>query len=116
MASVKNSLIEIVEQLSRDEQTALLEYAVFMLSRSEHAKTLSIRNPVDIPRPKDESVVAAMRRLSDTYPMLNKDKILHEAAGLMSEHVMQGREAKQVIDELQVLFHRHYNILFEEKD
>ena len=33
-----------------------------------------------------------------------------------AEHVMQGREAKQVIDELQVLFHRHYNILFEEKD
>ena len=115
MASVKNSLIEIVGQLSRDEQTALLEYAEFMLSRSEHAKTLSIRHPVDIPRPEDESVVAAMRRLSDTYPMLNKDKILHEAAGLMSEHVMQGREAMVVIDELQILFHRHYEILFEEK-
>ena len=114
MASVKNSLIEIVGQLSRDEQTALLEYAEFMLSRSEHAKTLSIREPVDIPRPEEESVVAAMRRLSDTYPMLNKDKLLHEAAGLMSEHVMQGRDTHEVIDELQILFHRHYEILFEE--
>lgn len=116
MASVKNSLLEIVGQLSSDEQTALLEYAEFMLSRSEHAKTLSIRNPIDIPRPEGESVVAAMRRLTNTYPMLNKDKLLHEAAGLMSEHVMQGREASEVIDELQILFHRHYEILFEEKN
>lgn len=115
MASVKNRLLEILGQLSRDEQTALLDYAEFMLSRSEHARTISIREPLDIPRPEGESVVAAMRRLSETYPMLNKDKILHEAAGLMSEHVMQGREAHLVIDELQVLFHRHYETLFEEK-
>lgn len=114
MASVKNRLVEIAGQLSRDEQTALLDYAEFMLTRSEHAKTLSMRDPIDIPRPEDETVVAAMRRLSDTYPMLNKDKILHEAAGLMSEHVMQGREANVVIDELQILFHRHFETLNEE--
>ena len=114
MASVKNRLAEIAEQLSSDEQTALLEYAEFMLTRSEHAKILSMCDPVDIPRPEDETVVAAMRRLSDTYPMLNKDKILHEAAGLMSEHVMQGREATIVIDDLQVLFHRHFETLNEE--
>jgi len=108
MASTKNRLAEIAEQLSRDEQAALLEYAEFMLTRSEHAKTLSMSEPVEISRPEDETVVAAMRRLSDTYPMLNKDKILHEAAGLMSEHVMQGREANVVIDELQLLFQRHF--------
>lgn len=115
MASIKNSLLEIVGKLSPDEQATLLEYAEFMLSRSEHAKTLSIPEPVDIPRPDDETVIAAMRRLSDTYPMLNKDKLLHEAAGLMSEHVMQGRDANVVIDELQVLFHRHYETCVEEK-
>lgn len=115
MASVKNRLIEILGQLSRDEQAALLDYAEFMLSRSEHARTLSIREPVDIPRPREESVVAAMRRLTETYPMLNKDKLLHEAAGLMSEHVMQGRDANVVIDELQILFHRHYETLCKEE-
>ena len=115
MASVKNRLVEIAGQLSRDEQVALLDYAEFMLARSGHAKTLSMCDPVDIPRPEDETVVAAMRRLSDTYPMLNKDKILHEAAGLMSGHVMQGRDAHVVIDELQVLFHRHFETFSEEK-
>lgn len=114
MVSVKNSLLEIVGKLSRDEQAALLEYAEFMLSRSEHAKNLSIREPVEVPRPEDETVVAAMRRLTSTYPMLNKDKLLHEAAGLMSEHVMQGREAHTVIDDLQALFHRHYEILIDD--
>jgi hypothetical protein len=47
--------------------------------------------------------------------MLNKDKLLHEAAGLMSEHVMQGRDANVVIDELQILFHRHYEALCKEE-
>jgi len=115
MASVKNRLAEIAGLLSQDEQAALLEYAEFMLSRSDHAKTLTMCDPVDIPRPEDETVVAAMRRLSDTYPMLNKDKILHEAAGLMSEHVMQGREANIVIDELQILFQRHFETHIETK-
>lgn len=114
MTAVKNRLIEILGQLSRAEQAALLDYAEFMLSRSEHARTRSIREPLDIPRPDDESVVAAMRRLTETYPMLNKDKLLHEAAGLMSEHVMQGRAANVVIDDLQVLFHRHYEALCKE--
>ena len=115
MASVKNRLVEITEQLNRDEQAALLEYAEFMLTRSEHAQTLAIPDPVEIPRPDEETVIAAMRRLSDTYPMLNKDKILHEAAGLMSEHVMQGLEANIVIDKLQILFEGHFQKHNEEK-
>ena len=66
--------------------------------------------------PKSARTPEAMRRLADTYPMLNKDKLLHEAAGLMSQHVMQGREAEPVIDELQILFERHYRVHLGEDD
>lgn len=110
MASLEDKLVSIAGTLSRAEREQLLEYAEFLEQRSEHARQRRNADPLDIPRPENESVVAAMRRLSDTYPMLNKDRLLHEAAGLMSQHVMQGREAGLVIDELEILFERHYRI------
>lgn len=116
MASLEETLVAIAGRLSQDERKQLLEYAEFLEQRSEHALQVQNAEPVHIPRPEDESVVAAMRRLADTYPMLNKDKILHEAAGLMSQHVMQGRDAEPVIDELEVLFERHYHIHIGKED
>ena len=116
MASVKNKLLELFGQLNNAEQESLLEYAEFMVSRSDHAQQQKITEPLDIPRPDEESVVGAMRRLSETYPMLNRDKLLHEAAGCMSEHVMQGKEAKLVIDDLEILFARHFQALQKSTD
>jgi hypothetical protein len=40
--------------------------------------------------------------------MLERGDLLHEASSLMSAHVLQGRAAAQVIDELEDLFARHY--------
>lgn len=113
MASVKNKLLELFGQLSKDEQKTLQEYAGFLVSRSNHAQQQQLDEPLDIPRPDDESVIAAMRRLSETYPMLNQDKLLHEAAGCMSQHVMQGKEVKLVIEDLEMLFARHYAAIAE---
>ena len=64
--------------------------------------------PVNLPRPENESVVAAIRRLSKSYRMLDKSDMLHETSDLMSSHVLKGRPAEEVIDELEVLFLRHY--------
>lgn len=116
MASLEDKLLAIASRLSKSEREQLLAYAEFMETRSEHARQIHNAEPVHIPRPESETVVAAMRRLADTYPMLNKDKLLHEAAGLMSQHVMQGREAMPVIDDLEILFERHYRIHLGEED
>jgi len=110
MTALTDKLLSLAERLSPEEQTNLLDYAEFLVSRSSHSLEPDITSPLDLPRPADETVVAAMRRLSATYPMLNMDKLLHEASGLMSEHIMQGRAAVEVIDELQLLFEQHYNI------
>lgn len=40
--------------------------------------------------------------------MLNKDKLLHETTSLVTEHMMKGRDANEVIDELEAVFERHY--------
>ena len=53
-------------------------------------------------------MVAAIRRLSASYYMLDRRFLLHEASGLMAAHVMQGRSAESVIDELETLFAETY--------
>ncbi len=104
-------LLELFRQLPAAEQENLLAFAEFLLQRAPRQAT-SPRppdlEPVDIPRPESESVVAAIRRLSQTFPMLAKDELLHEASTLMTAHVMHGRSAVDVIDELEVVFRRHY--------
>jgi hypothetical protein len=52
-----------------------------------------------------------MKRLSATYHMLDKSKLLNETSALMAQHVMQGRPAHEVIDELEVVFELHYRRL-----
>lgn len=72
--------------------------------------------PADIPRPESESVVAAIRRLSQTFPMLDKEALLHETSALMTAHLMQGRGAVEVIDELEIVFRRHYERVNSDND
>jgi hypothetical protein len=67
-----------------------------------------IPEPTPRPRPERESVIAAIRRLALTYPMLDRDPMLHQTAALMSAHVLHGRTAAAVIDELEALFLRQY--------
>jgi hypothetical protein len=53
-------------------------------------------------------VVAAIKRLSQTYFMLDKTRMLGHTSGLMTQHIMAGREAREVIDELEAIFRREY--------
>ena len=40
--------------------------------------------------------------------MLDKSLLLNETSALMTQHVMQGKDAVEVIDELELLFRRVY--------
>ena len=53
-------------------------------------------------------MVKAIKRLSTTYFMLERTQMLDETSSLMMSHVLQGRDAESVIDELEVLFEKHY--------
>ena len=71
--------------------------------------------PESIPRPAEEKVVAAIKRLSRTYPMLDKNAMLGATSDLMMQHVLQGRDAKEVIDELEQVFRDEYDKLVQER-
>jgi hypothetical protein len=114
-------LAEIVHRLPAEQAAVLLEFAEFLLVRhgaagavaegKPGAKTAEIPAPLDIPRPAEESVVKAVKRLRATYPMLDVRKLLNETSALMTQHVMQGRDKIEVIEELEILFRTHYEKL-----
>lgn len=106
-------LTKIFAQLSEAERKTLLDFAEFLASRSEPVAPDSLElNP--IPRPADESVVAALKRLRETYHMLDHSKMLNEASALMAQHLMQGRPAVEVIDELEEIFRRDFDKFLEQ--
>jgi hypothetical protein len=99
-------LRDLVARLPEARAQALLDYAEFLVAR--YGETLDIAAPLDIPRPDRESVVKAIKRLAATYPMLDRAKMLNETSVLVTQHVMHGRDAVEVIDELEILFRRQF--------
>lgn len=97
----------LYRRLPEDKRRLLLEFAEFLAARGATETVLPLRK-VDIARPEAESVVAAMKRLTASYPMLDKATLLDAAASLMSAHVLEGRPATDVIDQLERLFRERY--------
>ncbi|MHB8729905.1 MAG: Crp/Fnr family transcriptional regulator [Sulfuricaulis sp.] len=120
-ADTEKRLTEIVQRLPAEQAAALLEFAEFLLVRHGGSgigavsvsgiKVAEITAPLDIPRPAEESVVKAVKRLRATYPMLDARKLLNDTSALMTQHVMQGRDKNEVIEELEVLFRTNYEKL-----
>ncbi len=113
---VEKRLAEIVQRLPAAQAQALLEFAEFLLLRHgaatmEEKVSAAIPSPLDIPRPNEETVVKAIKRLRTTYPMLDARKLLNQTSELMTQHIVQGREAGEVIEELEILFRAHYERL-----
>jgi hypothetical protein len=112
-------LTGILRKLPAAQAETLLEFAEFLLGRHgaagpEEGKTnsaLEIPAPVGIPRPTEETVVKAVKRLRATYPMLDARKLLNQTSELMTQHIVRGREAVEVIEELEILFRTHYEKL-----
>ena len=115
----QRQLLELFEQLDAAGRTSLLDYAGFLASRSpeppavDEADSGVPQQPKPIPRPPNESVVKAIKRLSASYYMLERDRMLDETSSLMMAHVMQGRDAAAVIDDLERLFEQHYRRYLE---
>jgi len=113
MTADERRLLRVFRALSESRQSGLLDYAEFLLERVLPEVEPVAQTPLDIERPVQESVVKAIKRLRETYPMLDRAKLIHETSALMSQHLVQGRTAVEVINELESLFLRHYQSLQE---
>jgi hypothetical protein len=112
MDKAEKKLLAYFARLPAAERETLVAFAEFLAARAGADQPVGA--PEAIPRPDNESVISAVKRLSATYPMLDKAKVLHETSHLVTQHLMQGRAAVEVIDELEIVFRRHYEKLAAE--
>ncbi|MCU7905123.1 MAG: hypothetical protein KZQ76_04555 [Candidatus Thiodiazotropha sp. (ex Epidulcina cf. delphinae)] len=109
--SDQRKLLDLYARLGPQDRLTLQAFAAFLAGRDSPAdgqEEETVHQPKSMERPRPESVVKAIKRLSAGYYMLQRDKLFDETSSLMMSHVMQGREAESVIDELEALFARHY--------
>ncbi len=107
MADPRKELLRLWERTSETGRAHLLEYARYLSERMPAASEPPAQpNPIP-PRP-GETVVAALKRLSASYPMLDRARLLDETSVLMAQHTLEGRPREEVIAELEAVFVRHF--------
>jgi hypothetical protein len=117
MASTEQHLTALFRQLAAADQLTLLAFAEFLASRRAPGTVTVSSEPVVTPepevieRPAGESVVAALKRLSRTYPMLDKTEMLGATSDVVAGTIMQGTDPVAAIDQLETIFRSQYDKL-----
>ena len=101
----RQALLTVFDRLDQAQQDALMDFAALLAARGDCSPAAAMQPE---PRPADESVVAAIRRLTRVYPAAERRRLMGPVSMLMAEHALQGRAAVEVIDELEVVFERQH--------
>ena len=115
MNKIKSSqdLIDLYQALDDSRKKSLSDFADFLYAQAEPVLK-EVQAPDDIPRPEQETVVGAIKRLKATYHMIGSMSVFSEASALMTDHMVKGRDVVEVIDEMEVLFEDAYKKLVQE--
>lgn len=102
-------MLRLFRSLSQEQQKTVAAFVEFLAGSMDRSCAAEPeQQPVALPRPDHESVVKAIKRLRATYPMLDQNKLFHETSQHMTEHLMHGKAAMEVINELETMFAQHY--------
>lgn len=102
LAKERKRLMTMFERLDPGRRATLSAFAEFLHAQLPPAAPIAAPRPIS--RPDEESVVAAIRRLRETYPAVDTKQLFDDVADCMSGHLLRGRPAAEVIDELETLF------------
>ena len=133
MTEQEQTLLALFNNLSEQDAQTLLRFAEFLANSDspieivaetktepqdekaqQPASEVSIPQPGQIEKPAEEKVVDALKRLSATYPMLDKKKLLDKASALVAQHVMFGQPAAVVINQIEEMFQKEYDQFVED--
>jgi hypothetical protein len=117
MNNIKSSqdLIDLYQAMDDSRKKSLSDFADFLCAQAEPVST-EVEAPDDIPRPEQETVVGAIKRLKVTYHMIGSMSVFSEASALMTDHMVKGRDVVEVIDEMEVLFEDAYKKLVQKSN
>jgi hypothetical protein len=107
------ALADLFNALDKERQQSLFDYAEFLQEKAGNAPR-DIGKPLEIPRADNETVVGAIKRLKQCYPMIDSMEVFAVASNLMTDHMVKGRDAEEVIDEIETLFEDTYEKLLRE--
>lgn len=114
MKGEERKLLELFDALAPQQQETLMAFAEFLAARGEESGGTPAQ-PLPIARPEAETVVMAVKRLTRTYPMLDRRSLFAETSQFMAAHALEGRAAAEVIDELEAVFQRHYKTMMSDE-
>jgi hypothetical protein len=97
-------LAQTFDALAEPDRAALAAFAAFLAARAS-APPLA---PVVTLRPAGETVMQAVKRLKQSYPMLERRALMQPVGALVSAHMLDGRGAGETIDALETLFAERY--------
>jgi len=128
----EQTLLDIYRDLPDHDALTLLRFAEFLasgaapvmhapaateeVSAAQEVEVQEIPKPVLIERPENEKVVDALKRLSASYPMLEKKHLLDKASALVAQHIMFGQPAELVINQIEDMFKQAYEKFVEEAE
>ena len=122
MDGPEQQLIRYFRLLDTADRATLFAFAEFLAHRgatdvpaqpkqsapASAAPPAVVPEPEPIERPASETVIGALKRLSKTYPMLDKSRMLNATSDLVAQHMLQGTDAPEAIDALEQIFRDHY--------
>ena len=122
MDAAEQQLIRIFRRLDAADRATLYAFGEFLAQRGgavvepppapAAAEPGVIPDPEPIERPASETVVGALKRLSRTYPMLDKSQMLSATSDLIRPRASQDvSQAAGAIDALEEIFREHYRQL-----
>jgi len=109
MTGAERRLLASFRKLGDADRETLQKFAEFLSGNVDQPAKAAPTEPVAIPRPGKESVIKAVKRLTATYPMIDTKEIFHQTSSLMNQHLLSGKAANEVIDELEALFRQTWD-------
>ncbi len=113
MTHDQKALLDIFDSLDENQQQSLLDFAAFLQSKA-NIQRRQVTEPIAIPRPENETVVGAIKRMKQSYPMIDSMEVFAVASNLMTDHMVKGRDAEEVINEIEALFEDTYQKILRE--
>lgn len=100
--------LKLFRSLDAGQKQSALAFLGFLATQESGRQMREAAKPQLIDRPQEENVIKAIKRLRASYPMLDQNQLFHVTSEKMMDHLMHGKSAPDVIDELETLFLQKY--------
>ena len=116
MTDFEGVLLSSLRKLPEAQKQTLVDFAEYLCQQYAVEVETIPQQPVTIPRPQQESVVKAIKRLAKTYPMLDSKILFEKTSSLMMRNLIHGEESGILIDEMELFFQQNYEVYISEND